>query len=303
MKLTLFSKLGGLVRKAATRVAHSNTTSICPEYDTLVQSFDKWEREVRRSNLVVSAPPLLRGIDLHDFAEKNHFPPVPEIVQRLSALPAVKVCKLKAEDSTCSICLERFKDTFETRFSIPLGETYEKPIQLPCGHIFGDICFQKWQYPFGKQFSCPVCRAENFSRHAATPTVQDMHPLRNGELWLDEEIWTDFVCGKRRSQEQRALYRHFRYAIASARIDMANHEWSWFSPRNRKEMEAWRQRRFHIDDMYSLLRAAEWDHDRDIALSTRLEDVDWDSNIDGEYIVHDYIGEISIDDTAWRVED
>ena len=79
---------------------------------------------------------------------------------------------------TCSICLQRY---FEPRNQPPrpnkiTGETHpptdmepsqmpamdrpEAPTQLPCGHIFGEICVERWicEEDSGGQPTCPLCR-------------------------------------------------------------------------------------------------------------------------------------------------
>lgn len=300
MRLTLLSKARGLLRKVATKMADRfSSASVCPEYDDLVYSFDLWEREVRRTNLIASAPPLLLGIDVDTFAEKNHFPPAPELIQLFSTLPVLHPEDLSEEDSQCNICFESFKPAHEVASRAAPGEINEKAIRLPCGHIFGDICFQKWHFPFGVGLNCPFCRAENFPHHAWPTAPLEWDPLTYYENCLDEIVWSDFVCGKRRSQEERASYRRDRYIAARERIDRANREWTAFIGHNSVKLKAWRERREHIDAMYWELMAASWEHERDIYLASQLGEEGWDLETDGEFIVHDYIGDIPSADTSW----
>lgn len=79
---------------------------------------------------------------------------------------------------TCSICLQRYfeprnqpprpdETTSETHLpmdmepsQLPVMDRPEAPTQLPCGHIFGEICVERWicEEDSGGQPTCPLCR-------------------------------------------------------------------------------------------------------------------------------------------------
>ena len=63
---------------------------------------------------------------------------------------------------SCDICGDCF------------GEDGEKPVQLPCGHIFGSECVAQWMSPFvdGSHNTCPMCRASWFHRPRSSWSLQ-----------------------------------------------------------------------------------------------------------------------------------
>lgn len=65
--------------------------------------------------------------------------------------PAVNINDLDKDDRQCNICTAPYRS----------GEDQERPIRLPCGHVFGRDCILEWLSPFEKEYhnSCPTCRA------------------------------------------------------------------------------------------------------------------------------------------------
>lgn len=59
------------------------------------------------------------------------------VVQELEFLKPVKLEDIKPEDQECDICRESFGAADD--YSSP-----EKPVSLPCGHIFGKDCLSDW---------------------------------------------------------------------------------------------------------------------------------------------------------------
>lgn len=59
------------------------------------------------------------------------------IVQELDFLKPVKLEDIKPEDQECDICQESFGSADDCN-------SPEKPVSLPCGHIFGKDCLSEW---------------------------------------------------------------------------------------------------------------------------------------------------------------
>ena len=69
---------------------------------------------------------------------------------------------LADDSSDCNICMEALHDlnpTATSDDSIDLDPTPHAPVELPCGHIYGTACIQKW---FETSSSCPQCRRNLF---------------------------------------------------------------------------------------------------------------------------------------------
>ena len=111
-----------------------------------------------------------------------------------NVLAPVKADALDPTERSCCICLQPFGSTALTE-----GGS-EVPCQLPCGHIFGEVCIASWTQIDN---SCPLCRQTVFSfgiDDSPTPTTQD--PLSDEisiafssvftpqeDIWLDEQVW------------------------------------------------------------------------------------------------------------------
>lgn len=110
-----------------------------------------------------------------------------------STMPTpVKADDLDPDERFCSICLQPFGST-----ALNQGGS-EAPTQLPCGHVFGEVCMASWAR---LNNSCPLCRRQAFSsgigEHSAgqySPDSQVSTPLSSTfspqvDIWLDEDVW------------------------------------------------------------------------------------------------------------------
>ena len=105
-----------------------------------------------------------------------------------NVLAPVRADALDPTERSCSICLQ------------PFGS--EVPCQLPCGHVFGEVCIGSW---IQLDNSCPLCRKLVFSfgnHDSPAPEAQD--PLNDqisiafssvltpqDDIWLSEEVWNN----------------------------------------------------------------------------------------------------------------
>ncbi|KAL8671698.1 MAG: hypothetical protein Q9168_003798 [Polycauliona sp. 1 TL-2023] len=68
------------------------------------------------------------------------------------------------DDNDCSICLETYSSS--------LSDAGESPVSLPCGHVFGFKCLERYLSPFGyAKNSCPICRRKLFEAPYEPDTV------------------------------------------------------------------------------------------------------------------------------------
>lgn len=76
-------------------------------------------------------------------------------VNVLLTLPDVKIRKIPADSTICSICHDPFaKDPWK------MGETVNSPVKVECGHIFGIQCLARLLYSDESSARCPLCRAK-----------------------------------------------------------------------------------------------------------------------------------------------
>ena len=72
----------------------------------------------------------------------------------LKNLPKVKSDELPPERESCMICQEQYG-------TVTNDGILEHPVRLPCGHVLGNDCIEKWLYD-NDQNTCPYCRKELF---------------------------------------------------------------------------------------------------------------------------------------------
>lgn len=107
-----------------------------------------------------------------------------------TVLTPVKADSLDRNERTCCICFQPFGSTASLQ-----GGT-EVPVQLSCGHIFGEACISTW---IRSSDSYPLCREKilNVDDRPANRHVPDpgsSHALSfefasHYDVWLDEEVW------------------------------------------------------------------------------------------------------------------
>ena len=95
--------------------------------------------------------------------------PCPEIESRqrsvrqvegfLDGLPIVAKSDLGDRDQ-CNICLEPFYQPDSTSTLLGVVKENEKPVKLPCGHVFGRLCLLTLFCADSENDRCPMCRAE-----------------------------------------------------------------------------------------------------------------------------------------------
>ena len=107
-------------------------------------------------------------------------------------LTPVEAHALDPKERSCCICYQPFHPTTLTQSGS------EVPFQLPCGHIFGELCIFSWTL---SNNSCPLCRRKVLD-------IDDHHPNRlfsnsripnslgsvlrpQDDVWLDEYVWND----------------------------------------------------------------------------------------------------------------
>ena len=91
--------------------------------------------------------------------------------------------EVPAEDGqVCKLCIERFDDP----------EREEKPVKLPCGHVFGEFCIQAW-LQMNKR-DCPFCR-RTFGLLEAEDTDCDEEVSRLVEPAYPTPFWVAMLRG------------------------------------------------------------------------------------------------------------
>ena len=76
------------------------------------------------------------------------------LVEYYATYPRKAVAELPEGQHECGICREALSDSNQ-------AAPAERPMALPCGHIFGERCFAQWLSMFqGMSHTCPICRGE-----------------------------------------------------------------------------------------------------------------------------------------------
>jgi hypothetical protein len=109
---------------------------------------------------------------------------------RCTVLTLVKADALDRNERACCICFQPFGPTES------LHGRAEVPVQLPCGHVFGEECISIWARSSN---SCPLCRkkvldVDKCSANTRFPstgsaTTQSSRFTTQDDVWLDEETW------------------------------------------------------------------------------------------------------------------
>lgn len=107
-----------------------------------------------------------------------------------TVLRPMSVDALDPKERSCCICFQPFRPTASSQ-----GGS-EVPAQLPCGHVFGELCVLSWTLTNN---SCPLCRKGVFGiddRHAYQhfSNFSNSNSLRSpftpqDDIWLDEYVW------------------------------------------------------------------------------------------------------------------
>ena len=247
-------------------MAAVQSTTATTDFDLLVGSFDRWKKDIaRKSTDLGICHPLLTYENLDKFARRHNLPPVPKIIQILASMPVIRKKNLKENEKECSICREPFRDSTKSSSTHAPDEVDEKPVRLPCGHIFGDVCFRDWIWPFGQGTNCPMCRSNDFPNHQQFTGLQGALDVDGYELRLDEIVWTDYEGGKPISEMDRALIRRDRWRIARYRVDEASMELAQTCPLKSiwKETKKWRERGAEIYRMEEELMKGVSKYDQD----------------------------------------
>ncbi|KAL8756392.1 MAG: hypothetical protein Q9199_002954 [Rusavskia elegans] len=96
-----------------------------------------------------------------------------EVLETIDYLDQLKhqIVQPANDGNECSICLEPFSSSGRgsTNDSSGVAET---PVSLPCGHIIGFNCIERYLSPFGEaRNSCPMCRRKLFEAPYKPDTV------------------------------------------------------------------------------------------------------------------------------------
>lgn len=138
---------------------------------------------------------------------------------RSTVFVPVKANALERTDGACYICFQPFGSTD------PLHGGSEVPVQLPCGHVFGEVCITIWTHSSN---SCPLCRKKVLntddcpanirvpnSGSSNSPnsrlTVQD-------DVWLDEAVWNT----SSRNPEPAVSYADVETLVSYYTRDLSN---------------------------------------------------------------------------------
>ena len=96
----------------------------------------------------------------------------------LHKLPRFAITSLPMTDQGCGICLQTYVRAIKSSKSQEASKPFyryiykERPIQLPCCHVFGHRCIKQWLSPKsegGSQHNtCPMCRKVSaFFKHSS----------------------------------------------------------------------------------------------------------------------------------------
>ena len=92
--------------------------------------------------------------------------------------PLISVATLPEDKRACDICYEPYAS----------GKHAEKPTKLPCQHILGRRCIDKWMLPQTTRpnTTCPMCRSELFNDEAFRIAMTS--PSKEGDVadWVRE---------------------------------------------------------------------------------------------------------------------
>jgi hypothetical protein len=109
---------------------------------------------------------------------------------RSTVLAPVRADALDPNDRACYICFQPFGSTGSL-----YGES-EVPVQLPCGHVFGEVCISIWTHSSN---SCPLCRkkvlgiddcpANTRSSESGSSNTHNSRLTASVDIWLDDEVW------------------------------------------------------------------------------------------------------------------
>ena len=74
-----------------------------------------------------------------------------EVLETIDYLEQLKhqVVQPANDDNECSICLEPFSTSGQGQRS-QTADVGETPVSLPCGHVFGFTCIERYLSPFGE---------------------------------------------------------------------------------------------------------------------------------------------------------
>lgn len=174
--------------------------------------------------------PWSRGVDLDDpqwntpqrtaeWYMENADPNVPALDYSIAEPPAVAFVKnlisldideMPADEQTCMICSDHYWT----------GTEAELPLQLPCGHVFGEHCLIRWLTGIGgpKQHgNCPMCREHHVDVNMPISTEEGLEQLlgnvdyvlnRMGPLRLTTE-------GKKKWQDVKDYVEEHLYQAAA----------------------------------------------------------------------------------------
>ncbi|KAL8985405.1 MAG: hypothetical protein Q9205_000897 [Flavoplaca limonia] len=96
-----------------------------------------------------------------------------EVLETIDYLEQLKhqVVQPANDDNECSICLESFSTSGQGQRN-QTADVGETPVSLPCGHVFGFTCIERYLSPFGEaRNSCPICRRKLFDAPYKPDTV------------------------------------------------------------------------------------------------------------------------------------
>lgn len=156
------------------------------------QSGNTTETSRRTPDLFIRA--LLHDLDYMAWVQ-DHFPRPPRKsdAEFLSGLEQIALEDLHADDRFCPICLDPYVAPSEGEPS----ENEERPVKLPCGHVFGQSCVSTLRH---ESYKCPMCRSMSLDRTPLMVEYDGVSPPRNSR---NEELHRRFL---------HLLQTYFRYS-------------------------------------------------------------------------------------------
>ena len=109
----------------------------------------------------------------------------------LNSLPILPLTDLPEGDKNCHVCIEPFQEAPDA----------EKAVRLPCRHILGKSCLEKWLKSSVLSNTCPMCRAVLFERYRPSlraESVGDDTSVRFEEPPQTEPVEDDFAQRRNR---------------------------------------------------------------------------------------------------------
>ena len=128
--------------------------------------------------------------------------PNPPAIEFLNSLSGPNFHEISSDDRCCAICLAPYANV----------ERPEKPLRLPCNHVFGEACLWNWMSQIGSATNtdCPLCRIKHVEQRHSLKTTEGLAQL----LDLADYLLND-TSRVQIDEEGRANWQELRDSIGS----------------------------------------------------------------------------------------